>query len=640
MIRSITFIPSTGGIDDLTYVERASRNRSVHVLVQDTSGDKSPTRRRFLLRVYREVVSRYLASGRMELPLPLIHSTIAVFDEFSRRGDCLVDDFNGIGIYLLLQDGGTFYLLASREGKTYARSGGEFEPLWGGRLAGVTALPLDPTRTQTELFSQELTDLLVLHRIDAGAGGGSLDLAMGGVGGEMDGLAAALREPGALLDGAGDETVPVNLISHKMLYVHFEGSDRAISPVRSVLGMRPGWRWRRAGAALVSVVLGVAVVGLGAVWVGGRFGAGRDRGEESAEVAKVERGAAKSEEKAVKDGGGEVEGEVEGKGAHFAMVWKKTYRQAVTSTPVVVGELVVFGGRDGLLRALECETGREVWNHRAGDGIGSSPVVSGGRVMVGDYRGGVFAVGMEEGKRLWNRRLPQRVVSSPCVSGGEVVVGCYDGAVYAISAETGRVLWNLKSGARIRGSIACDGDQYYVPSHDGYVYAVGAGTGTVRWKYQMSGAVSSSPAADGEIVVVGGSKGGVVALERRNGAVRWRFETDDPVNSFLRLESGRLYAGSDGGVLYCLEAETGRPQWVFRTKGPVLGRPEVVDGWVVFGSYDRYVYCLDAKTGEEVDRFETSGPIFSSPAARGRRVYFGNNKGEFYCLELQRRGTS
>ena len=35
MIRAITFIPASGGSGGLTYVERASRNRSLHVLLQD-----------------------------------------------------------------------------------------------------------------------------------------------------------------------------------------------------------------------------------------------------------------------------------------------------------------------------------------------------------------------------------------------------------------------------------------------------------------------------------------------------------------------------------------------------------------------------------------------------------------------------
>ena len=37
MTRAITLIPSTGECEDLTYCERVSRDRGLHVLLQDCS---------------------------------------------------------------------------------------------------------------------------------------------------------------------------------------------------------------------------------------------------------------------------------------------------------------------------------------------------------------------------------------------------------------------------------------------------------------------------------------------------------------------------------------------------------------------------------------------------------------------------
>ncbi|MCK5618683.1 MAG: hypothetical protein KAJ17_04750, partial [Candidatus Krumholzibacteria bacterium] len=220
MIRAITFIPASGGSEGLTYIERASRNRSLHVLLQDcytrrvppgaaTAPDKlrsrdpasqpAGTRTRFLHAAYREIISRFVSFGLIEHPLPLMRSFVKFLEQLSKSVDCRVDDFRGIGFYVLLQDGETFYLLASREGRLRMRTASGFESLATREIPGVTELSVETTRAQKELFSDDLRDFLALYRIDAtelDAPDGALDLALGGSGEEMDTLVEALEQPG------------------------------------------------------------------------------------------------------------------------------------------------------------------------------------------------------------------------------------------------------------------------------------------------------------------------------------------------------------------------------------------------------------------------------------------------------------
>jgi hypothetical protein len=283
MIRAITFIPASGGSEGLTYVERASRNRSLHVLLQDHSyhgtAAHPSSRRSFLRNAYREIVSRYVSFGRIEHPLPLARSLVSFLDGLSSRVDCRIDDFRGIGFYVLLQDGETFYLLTNREGRARLRTGAGFEAIGGRQIDGVLELPVETSSAQKELFSKDLRDFLALYKIDAtavdgatGAPGGALDLALGGSGEEMDTLIEALDQPGVVETGVPEKTILLNLISDKMMYLRFDGYVRmrelhALDTPRPV----PKRRGMRMGRYVLPAAVLLLFVSLGTVWVNERL---------------------------------------------------------------------------------------------------------------------------------------------------------------------------------------------------------------------------------------------------------------------------------------------------------------------------------------------------------------------------------
>jgi outer membrane protein assembly factor BamB len=647
MIRAITFIPASGGTEGLTYAERASRNRSLHVLLQDcsfkgTAAAHPASRRNFLRNAYREIISRYVSFGRIEHPLPLVRSLVGYLDNLSKRVDCRVGDFRGIGFYALFQDGETFYLLTSREGRARVRTERGFEPLTDRDIAGVTELPVETARAQKELFSQDLKDFLALYKIAADAPGEGgvvmpLDISLGGSGEEMDTLLEALDQPGVVETGISEKTIPLNLISAKMMFVRFDGLIRA----RQLYGanaeaVRPWGRGGRTLRVAFPVVTALALVTIGGMWLSERLaGSGPEVETAATHSPPVPGGeAGEGRENPSPDGApADQPSAVADPLFRFSVAWDKSYNQPVTSTPIVNAERVFFGSRNRYLYALDRRDGAVSWRYRADDGIGASPAFSGNTVIGADYRGNVFALGVADGKLAWKRKLPGKVVSSPCVGDGEVVVGCYNGVAYALSSETGRVLWRLSTGGRVRGTCAFDGGRFFVPSHDGKLYAVTAGK--VAWRTSLGGPVESSPAESNGRVVVGARNGRIYGLDAASGRVDWTFQTGAAVKSFVAIVDGKAYAGSNDNSLYCVDAASGTLVWKCETGGAVLGRAAVVGEHVIFPSYDGYVYCVNVETGARVDRFRAQGAVFSSPVVGDGHAYFGDNSGKFYCLNLR-----
>jgi outer membrane protein assembly factor BamB len=638
MNETITIAPSApreGGSPDLVYVERVSRERSLHVLMQDTAARPERTRHGFLSAAFRDALARYQSSAHLERAQGYLRRTVRILDALSIQVDTRVDDFRDLGLYVLVEEAGVFHLLCARDAPARVRVNGVFVPLnatIGGRSPqGVQQIPIETTRAQHDLFAQTLPDSLVLYRIEPPREG-PFEILLGG--GSAD-AAAALDALDAR--GAAEMRVESDRVAHAMLCARFEAVPGARAAAEAPIAGQHAMRGRARGVVAAALLAaGLVAVGLYA----GRLDVERkaDAVPTAARATQERPVPVMTREQSVEEHPLEVAA-VEparqaGDDERFELAWQQTYSEPVTSSPSPLGDAIVYGSRDGRVYAVDRKGGEKVWSHTAVGGVGASPLVRGDAVVVADYGGNVYRLARGDGRVVWKRALRERVVSTPAATDERVAVGTSRGNVYALSLETGRVLWRFATRAQVRGGIAHAGGSFFVPSYDGRLYALAADTGRKRWSVALGGPVGSTPSANETRVVVGTAQGSIVAHDTRTGKRQWSFSTRAPVNSAILLDDGRVYAGSGDERVYCLDEDDGSLVWSFETSGAVLSRPFVDDGRVVVTSYDGSVYALDAASGTLVDRYDTDHAIFSSPVVVDNRVYFGNNAGRFFCLEL------
>jgi outer membrane protein assembly factor BamB len=634
MSHDITFIPDPSSVppgEELVYREASSRAGGLYVLMQDSPPRASEARARFLRACYRYTVSRYLDSNRPAGAHTFLRECAGAFDAIARAVDTRLDDFEGLGLLVAVREPGRIHILCARGATARVRWRGVFVPLATPDVAGVAEMSLDTSRSQHDLFAQTLPETLALYRISAAADAGDArDLLLGGTTQDMaHAVDAAAQTP------HGDRVV-LDRISRTVLMLsvpapstHAGHSVERTSPRRPAISV-PSARVLAVSATAV-VIVALAVVGVNSWW---------SAPPRRAEVKPATHTALKEtpvappvEKRVVEDVVEETQQAAEEAPRGFGLAWQQSYRAAVTSSPAVAGDAVVFGGRDGRVYAIARESGERQWAYTAQGGVGASPVVRGATVIAADYGGNVVRLRAGDGRVVWKRALREKIVSTPAVTNERVVVGTVNGRVYAISLDTGRVLWKFAARGAIRGAIAYAGETFLVPSHDGRLYAIAEETGARRWAVSMGGAVASSPASDGSTVVIGSARGDVVAFGLRSGKELWRYRAGGEVNSALALVDGKVYAGAGDRRLYCIDAEKGSLLWRFDTEGAILSRPYVGDGRVVVTSYDGAVYCIDAASGSLIDRYATDESIFSSPAVVEGRVFFGNNAGRFFCLD-------
>jgi outer membrane protein assembly factor BamB len=115
------------------------------------------------------------------------------------------------------------------------------------------------------------------------------------------------------------------------------------------------------------------------------------------------------------------------------LVWR--YEHPVRHFPfyasaAVTPNLVIVGGRDKMVHALNPKTGKAVWTFTTKARVESSPAVAGKRIYVGSNDGLFYVLDLATGKKLWEFNAGGPLSASPAIAAGRIVIGSQDGKLY------------------------------------------------------------------------------------------------------------------------------------------------------------------------------------------------------------------
>jgi outer membrane protein assembly factor BamB len=108
------------------------------------------------------------------------------------------------------------------------------------------------------------------------------------------------------------------------------------------------------------------------------------------------------------------------------------------ASPAVGSGLVIVGGRDKRVRALDAKTGKERWSFTTPARVDASPVIAGDRVVAGSLSGDLYLLALQTGKQLWHYAAGGPLAASPSVGGGYVVAATNSGTVLAVGPAPAR----------------------------------------------------------------------------------------------------------------------------------------------------------------------------------------------------------
>ena len=121
-----------------------------------------------------------------------------------------------------------------------------------------------------------------------------------------------------------------------------------------------------------------------------------------------------------------------------AVLWQfaaKRGGQAFFCSAAVTDELVVVGSRDKQVRALNRQTGKEVWAFATKGKVDSSPVIVDKRVLVGSVDGHLYVLDLATGAQRARFDLGGPITNASAVGGQCVVVATFSGEVFCLGAK-------------------------------------------------------------------------------------------------------------------------------------------------------------------------------------------------------------
>lgn len=290
--------------------------------------------------------------------------------------------------------------------------------------------------------------------------------------------------------------------------------------------------------------------------------------------------------------------EVKGKRSKLKFWSRQQLEAGLSGNPGVGNGLVVVGGRNGEVVALDAETGNQRWVAKVSSEVLSAPLVLPDRIVVRSNDGRVFGLDPADGTRKWvfDRGLPTLSVrgnSTPVAGNGLAYIGYDDGTLVALRVEDGLRVWEqavadpdgrteLDRMADIDGEIQLGLEEVFATSFHDRTMAMNAVSGQPIWAHDVGG--SSGVALLADKVLVSDKSGNVWALDRSTGNPVWkqdalaRRQLTTPV-----VQGEYVVVGDLEGYLHWLRIDTGVV--VGRTrleKAALRGTPQVSPEGVLY----------------------------------------------------------
>ena len=343
----------------------------------------------------------------------------------------------------------------------------------------------------------------------------------------------------------------------------------------------------------------------------------------------------------------------------LAPAWEVDGILGVSGTPAVADGMVYLGDWTGHLRALDAESGDEVWQHELGGGyVGGSVAVDDTQVVVGTFDARIVSLDRASGEPRWEASVddhPKAVVfGSPVIVDGLVVVGVGSFEVFA------------------------PGDP---PSFRGSVVALDAETGDERWRFWLTkgdateGAgvsIWSSPAVDTErgVLYIGTGQAyalpapprsdALLALDLHTGEEVWTTQftagdawtITDPSgldadvgaapNLFDADGTDAVGVGDKAGSYRALDRDTGEVLWERKlteggAQGGIMASAAVAEGTVYVtsndGGRDAVLVALDADAGREVWRSDVGAHVTGPLTWANGVLYLSDDSGRIAAYD-------
>lgn len=245
-------------------------------------------------------------------------------------------------------------------------------------------------------------------------------------------------------------------------------------------------------------------------------------------------------------------------------LWENKVSAEVLSPPALSHHKVIAKSIDGKVFAFDAVTGKPLWSVDHGSPslvlkASSSPIIVGNLVLIGFSDGKLDAIELETGRVMWQRSIAyasgtsdvERLVdidADPIVKDKIAYLASYQGYIGALSLDDGQFLWR-KSGSVYKNMILKDSNLYLTDSND-VIWSLNRLTGQVNWKQtKLKARGLTEPTLLNGDLVVGDKTGYLHFISAQTGEILARSQLSGSVSISPNVTGRNLYVLTDNGML-------------------------------------------------------------------------------------------
>lgn len=245
-------------------------------------------------------------------------------------------------------------------------------------------------------------------------------------------------------------------------------------------------------------------------------------------------------------------------------IWHQKLSNEILAKPIISHQKVIAKAIDGNLYAFDLVNGEKLWvaDHGAPSLIlkaSSSPVVLGDLVLVGYSDGKLDAVNIESGQVMWQRSIAypsgasdvERLVdidADPIVKDDVAYLATYQGYIGALSLKDGQFLW--RKPASTYKNLVLFGHTLYMTDADDVLWSIDSKSGRVNWQQRKLKARGlTEPVLVDNHLAVADKTGLVHILSPKTGEIIGRSQLSGAVISSPMVASNKLYIQTANGML-------------------------------------------------------------------------------------------
>jgi outer membrane protein assembly factor BamB len=235
--------------------------------------------------------------------------------------------------------------------------------------------------------------------------------------------------------------------------------------------------------------------------------------------------------------------------------WKyKVEDRGVASDVLRLGRNVYAVTLGDELLCLDLETGKPNWTFHSGSRskdpyLTSTPAITSERIYFGGLDGIIYALDAQSGKLAWKKELGGRVTTSLAVRGHDLYVGTAKRHVYRLDTDSGNVLGNFATESEPRWHLTLAEDSLVVFVGDEILASLDLSLKNLRWSAEASKEWTSARPYLWQGFVLAGDRRELVAFRSSDGAREWSHKFPETIRGIGTSEEV-LYVGSLKGPVF------------------------------------------------------------------------------------------